>query len=108
MNPKVVFIAKSADHLATLVETHAFDGGMQSSGLADGRVVVVAHPRHAHTRFALADETGVVVLPGPHAPEPIGDLHQHLAHIEAQPEQTPRQVYLLLHERHGPAFHPDV
>jgi hypothetical protein len=105
---KIVFIVASREHLAELAERHCFEGGVIASAMDDGRLACVAYPRHFHTRFALADEAGVVVVPAPHDPEPIGDLHEHLTHIEAQPGHTSRQVHLRLHGKHGAAFHPDV
>jgi hypothetical protein len=105
---KVVFIAKSAEHVNEMIDKHAIDGGHWISQMDDGRLLVVGYPRHHATRFALAEEKGIVVIPGPHAPEPIGDLHKHLEHVGAQPHHTSRQVHLLLHDKHGPAFHSDT
>ena len=104
---RAVFIAPSADACLALVDklsiTHAW-----FSELPDGRVIVSSYHQHAHTALSMGQEESVTVLPSPHDPAPIGDLHEHLTHIEARPEHTPRQVYLRLHEKHGPQFHPDV
>ena len=107
MRQKIVFLVDSHERLTALIEAHVL-GECVASSLGDGRILARAYPRHDHTRFALADEEGVVVLPTGHDPEPIGDLHRHLAHIDAQPHHTGRDVGLALHLKHGPAFHPDV
>jgi hypothetical protein len=104
---KIVLIVPTLARLREIVEAHSLTG-CAASGMADGRVLVRVYPRHDHTRFALAEEPGVVVLPAAHDPEPIGDLHRHLGHIDAKPHHTMRHVALKLHEKHGPAFHPDV
>lgn len=69
--------------------------------------LAVVYSQHANLRFELADE-GFVLFPGPHDPEPIGDLHKHLAHVKAKPEHTGRELGLLLYAEHGAIFHPDV
>lgn len=73
-----------------------------------GVMLAAIEPRHANLRFELALEEGVTVLPGPHDPAPIGDLHKQLAHVDAKPHETMRAVALRLHVAHGPIFHPDV
>ena len=108
MVAKVVFIAKSHEMVSDLIDKYAIDRGYWLSALDDGRVIVVAYPRHHFTRFALADEDGVTVLPGPHDPGPIGDVHKHLTHIEAKPHHTSREVHLKLHDKHGHQWHPDT
>jgi hypothetical protein len=105
---KLIFIVDSHELLAELAEKHAFEGGYWTSIADDGKVVVVGYPRHHHTRFALAEEDGVIVLPNGHDPAPIGDTHKHLAHIEAMPHHTGRDVGHMLAARHGAPFHPDV
>ena len=105
---KVVFIAPSFERLIEIVEKHSLDEYIVS-GIGDGRLIVASFPQHHHTRFALAEEEGVVVIPGAHAPEPVGDLHKHLAHIDAKPHHTARDTLLRLHAKHGSdLLHPDV
>jgi hypothetical protein len=108
MIAKIVFIASSYDIVSSVIEKHSIDGGYWLTAIDDGRLIVVAYPRHHSTRFSLADEEGVIVMPGPHDPNPIGDLHEHLLHIDARPHHTPREVHLRLHEQHGAAWHPDT
>jgi hypothetical protein len=106
--PKIIFIANTAAHVSEMIDKHSIDGGYWLSPIDDGRILVAAYPRHHSTRFALAEEEGIVVMPGSHDPEPIGDIHKHLDHIGAQPYHTARHVHLRLAERHGDVFHPDV
>jgi hypothetical protein len=108
MTQKVVFIVKSHEHLDELADKHPFDGGYWTSIMPDGRIIVAAYPRHHHTRFSLADEDGVVVLPTAHDPAPIGDAHKHLEHIDARPQHTGRDIGVMLAAKHGFQFHPDA
>jgi hypothetical protein len=109
MNAKLILLVESSATYRELCKRHVFERRVTSAGWdSTGRVIVAVYPRHAHTRFALADEPGVVVLPGFHDPAPIGALAMHLAHVEAKPEETMRAVALRLHVAHGPDFHPDV
>jgi hypothetical protein len=108
MIAKIVFIADSYDVVSSAIEKHSIDGGYWLTVIDDGRLIIAAYPRHHATRFALAEEEGIIVIPGAHDPEPIGDLHKHLGHIGAQPHHTSRHVHLRLAERHGDVFHPDV
>ena len=107
MRAKIIFTAPSIERLTELVEKHALTDCVAADS-GDGHVVVRAYPRHDHTRFALSGEEGVVVLPTGHDPAPIGDLHRHLAHVDARPHHNGRDVGLLLHARHGAAYHPDT
>ena len=104
---KLIFIVDSIEALSVSIDRHRFDGGIIASELDDGRCIVVATARHHHTRFVLAEETGVVVLPGHHDPEPIGELHKHLAHIDAKPSEPMRKIAVRLAARHGPHLHPE-
>ena len=107
MNQKIIFAASSLDRLKEVCESHHFEECFVSLP-GDGTAIACVYPRHAHTRFALSDEDGIVVLPTGHDPAAIGDLHRHLAHIGAQPHHTGRDIGLMLHAKHGPQFHPDV
>ena len=104
---KVIFTVESVDRLKELQDTHRLTECITAIA-SDGTVAVCAYPRHHHTRFALADEEGVTVLPAAGDPAPIGEVHRSLASIDAQPEQTARDVLLSLYEKHGAAFHPDT
>jgi hypothetical protein len=108
LTQKLIFITDSHERLAALAEKHQFEGGYWASTADDGRIVVAAYPRHHHTRFALIEEDGVIVLPAGHDSTPIGDAHKHLAHVDAKPHHTGRDVGEMLAARHGCQFHPDV
>jgi hypothetical protein len=107
LTQKIIFIVKSHERLAELAEQHTFDGAYWTSITNDGKVVAVVYPRHHHTRFVLAKEDGVIVLPTGHDPEPIGETHKHLGHIDAKPHHTGRDVGVMLSDSHGAPFHPD-
>ena len=108
MTQKMILVFESAAiRDAVLQKTpnrHAAFGTLQ-----DGRSVAIVYPRHHEARFLLAQEPGVTVLPGAHDPGPIGEtVARALAHVNAKPTETMREVGLRLHEVHGPAFHPDT
>jgi hypothetical protein len=100
----------TADAFAKLREDSRLIGAyVEASGIPNSTNVMVAfQSQHANLRFDLATVEGITVLPGVHDPTPIGDLHQHLGHVNAQPQETMRTVALRLHTTHGPVFHPDT
>lgn len=107
MTAKIVIIAETPKieaALGTYGSNHSYCSGVDSN-----RSICVIYPRHHHARFALADEPGVTVMPGMHDPTPIGaTVAAALAHVNAKPTETMREVALRLHEKHGSAFHPDT
>ena len=107
MKAKIVFLTSSIERVEELRRKHSLMD-THVSGTDDGKVVVSAYPMHFHTRFALAEESDVVVVPSPSDPQPIGDACEHFAHVNARSHHTGREVGLALHEKHGPAFHPET
>jgi len=105
---KIVFIAASYERVSHIIDKYQIDGGYWISSIDAERVIVVAYPRHHATRFMIADEDGITVLPSRHDTEPIGDLHQHLSHVDAKPHHTSREIHHRLHAAHGPEWSPDT
>ena len=108
MIAKIVIIVPTYERLIELSEKHSFDGGIWASGMEDGRIIAACYPKHHSTRFDLDRETDVIVLPSAHDPDPVGDVHQHLAHVGAKPHESMRAIMNRLHKKHGPAFHADT
>lgn len=80
-----------------------------ASLIGDGRMMVIVEPHNYNARFALADDAGITVLRSHNDSSPIGTTGAaHLTHVNAKPNETMRDIALRLHEKYGPAFHPDT
>lgn len=103
---KIMMKLTAEAHIALCCSNHHLT--LFAVPLEDGSFIAMMEPRNHNARFALDEFDGVHILPSHHNPDPIGDHHKHLTHVDAQPHESMRTVALRLHEAHGPCFHPDT
>ena len=112
MTQKFILLATESAYQSLVEDPRLIGADVLVCSLIDDRSqhtrIIAVTSQHYHLRFDLEKEDGLTVLPGMHDPEPIGDLHKCLSHVNAEPHHTMRQIALRLHEAHGPAFHPDT